>query len=82
VEGRSVVILDDIISTGGTMKEAAEQLREEGAEEVHAGCTHGLFAENALEKLEKVCDSVFCTDTIEQESSEISAAPLLSDIVK
>lgn len=80
-EGRSVVILDDIISTGGTMTEAAKQLKDAGAEEVHAGCTHGLFAENALEKLNEVCDSVFCTDTIEQECSEVSVAPLIADIL-
>lgn len=79
VEGKSVVILDDIISTGGTMTEAAKQLKKEGAEEVHAGCTHGLFAENALDRLEKVCDSVFCTDTIEQERSEVSVAPLIAE---
>ncbi len=82
VKGKSVVILDDIISTGGTMKEAAKQLKEEGADEVHAGCTHGLFAENALEKLEEVCDSVFCTDTIEQKSSEVSVAPLIADMIR
>ncbi len=81
-KGRSVVILDDIIATGGTMAEAAKQLKEAGAEEVHAGCTHGLFAENALDKLNKVCDSVFCTDTIEQESSEVSVAPLVAEIIK
>ncbi|MEF8873666.1 MAG: ribose-phosphate diphosphokinase [Candidatus Thermoplasmatota archaeon] len=81
-KGKSVVILDDIIATGGTMTEAAKQLKNAGAEEVHAGCTHGLFAENALEKLENVCDSVFCTDTIEQKSSEVSVAPLNADIVR
>ncbi|MEF8836024.1 MAG: ribose-phosphate diphosphokinase, partial [Candidatus Thermoplasmatota archaeon] len=67
VEDKSVVILDDIIATGGTMTEAARQLKESGAEEVHAGCTHGLFAGDAEEKLGSACDSFFCTDTIEQE---------------
>jgi len=81
VKGKSVVILDDIIATGGTMTEAARQLKESGAEEVHAGCTHGLFAGDAKEKLGAVCDSVFCTDTIEQEKSEVSVAPLLTDLV-
>ncbi len=82
VKGKSVVILDDIIATGGTMTEAARQLKESGAEEVHAGCTHGLFAGDAKEKLGSVCDSFFCTDTIEQEKSEVSVAPLLTDIIK
>ncbi len=81
VQDKSVVILDDIISTGGTMTEAAKQLKASGAEEVHAGCTHGLFAGDAEEKLGSVCDSVFCTDTIEQKKSEVSVAPILADLV-
>ncbi len=79
VEGKVVMILDDIISTGGTMTEAAKQLLEQGAEEVHAGATHGLFAEDALERLDNVCGSVFCTDTIEGEKSEVTIAPLLEE---
>ncbi len=82
VEGKSVVILDDIIATGGTMTEAARQLKESGAKEVHAGCTHGLFAGDAKDKLGAVCDSFFCTDTIEQERSEVSVAPLLADLIE
>jgi len=81
VQGKSVVILDDIISTGGTMTEAARQLKESGAQKVHAGCTHGLFAGDAKEKLGSVCDSVFCTDTIEQKKSEVSVAPLLTELI-
>jgi len=81
VKDKSIVILDDIISTGGTMTEAARQLKESGAEEVHAGCTHGLFAGDAKERLGSVCDSFFCTDTIEQERSEVSVSPLLTDLI-
>ncbi len=77
VEGKTVVILDDIISTGGTMVEAARQLFEQGVEEVHAGCTHGLFVGDSLKRLEDLCDSVFCTDTVECESSEVTVAPLI-----
>ncbi len=79
VEGKSAVILDDIIATGGTMTEAAEQLKGSGAEEVHAGCTHGLFVDDAEHRLDSACDTVFCTDTIEQEKSEVSVATLLVD---
>ncbi len=82
VEGKSVVILDDIISTGGTMSEAARQLKEAGAEKVHAGCTHGLFVDDAKENLDAFCDSVFCTDTIEQDKSEVSVASILAEFVQ
>ena len=82
VEGKSVVILDDIISTGGTMREAAKQLRDQGAAEIYAGCTHGLFVSEADKKLDKVCDEVFCTDTIETDKSEVSVADLIIDKVE
>lgn len=81
VEGKTVVILDDIISTGGTMGEAARQLYEQGADEVHAGCTHGLFIGDSLKRLESVCESVFCTDTIESPSSEVTVAPLIAEAI-
>lgn len=82
VEGKTVVILDDIISTGGTMREAAKQLLDQGAEEVHAGCTHGLFVGDAMEKLDEICDSIFCTDTIECEKTEVTVSPYLEEIIK
>ncbi|MEB3757052.1 MAG: ribose-phosphate pyrophosphokinase [Desulfurococcales archaeon] len=51
VRGRSVVIVDDIISTGGTMAKAAKMLLEQGAYDVYAVAAHGVFAGNAIEKL-------------------------------
>ncbi len=77
VEGKTVVILDDIISTGGTMLEASKQLLAQGAEEVHVGCTHGIFVGDAFQRLSEVCDSIFCTDTIEGKGNEVTVAPLI-----
>jgi len=79
-EGKKVIILDDIISTGGTMREAAKQLLEQGADQVHAGCTHGLFVDDAFGKLDDICDSVFCTDTIENIGCEVTIAPLFDEL--
>lgn len=79
VDGKTVVILDDIISTGGTMFEASRRLKELGARKVHAGCTHGLFVGDCLQKLKSVCDSIFCTDTVECENSVVSVAPLVAE---
>ena len=47
VEGRTAVIVDDMISTGGTLAEAARALKERGALEVYACATHGIFAGDA-----------------------------------
>ena len=48
---RRAIIIDDIISTGGTVLEASKLLERAGVEEVHAAFTHGIFAGNALERL-------------------------------
>lgn len=74
VSGKKVAIVDDIIATGGTIVKATEQLKSQGATEVYAACTHGLFAKNALQRLQKVCDRVISTDTIENETSVVSVA--------
>lgn len=76
---KRVAIVDDIIATGGTIYEAAKQLKDQGANEVIAACTHGLYAQGALAKLEKVCDTIISCDTIENETSVVSVAP---DIAK
>jgi ribose-phosphate pyrophosphokinase len=74
VNGRVIAIIDDIISTGGTIATASEYLRSQGAKKIYTTCTHGLFIGNALERLEKVCNGVFSTDTIESRASMISVA--------
>jgi len=79
VNGKTVVIVDDIIATGGTIINATGQLRAQGARKVYAACTHGLFTSNALPKLGKACDGVFSTNTIPGEASRISAAQPIAD---
>lgn len=74
VRGRKVAIVDDIISTGGTISRASEMLKRSGAEKVYAVCTHGLFIGPAIERLTKATDSFMSTDTIESEYSKISVA--------
>ncbi len=74
VDTKRVAIVDDIISTGGTIVKATESLKAQGASSVLAACTHGLYANNALERLEKVCDSVVSTDTLETATSKVSVA--------
>lgn len=79
VEGKRVAIVDDIISTGGTMAEAAKQLKEQGAATVLAACTHGLFIGDSLDKLYN-CDEVLATDTVESDVSKISVAEEIANI--
>ena len=81
-KGKKVAIVDDIISTGGTIVKAAEQLRKQGAAKIYAVCTHGVFAGNAIPKLEAACDEVCTTDTIENPKSCITVAPEIARIAR
>lgn len=78
VKGRKVAIVDDIISTGGTIIKAAEQLKDQGAAQILAVCTHGVFAGDAIARLEAVCDEICATDTIENPKTCISVAPQIA----
>jgi len=82
VSGKKVAIVDDIIATGGTMVKATEYLKSQGATEVYAACTHGLFTKNALPRLQNVCDQVISTDTIENETSVVSVATEVAKEIK
>ena len=61
VSGKIVAIVDDMISTGGTICRASDALRRQGATEVHAACTHGLFTGGALSRLANHVDGVYTT---------------------
>ncbi len=71
VDGKNVCILDDIISTGGTIVRAIEHLKSRGAKKIIVGATHGVFAgENIAEKiLKNNCSHLFVSNTIEQQNS-------------
>jgi ribose-phosphate pyrophosphokinase len=65
VEGRNILMPDDMITTAGTICSAAALVRERGASKIYVGATHGVFAPGAVEKLEKApVDEVVVTDTI------------------
>ncbi len=65
VEGRNVLMCDDIIATAGTVCDAAKLVKERGAKKIYVGATHGVFADKALEKLSQApIDEVVVTDTI------------------
>lgn len=89
VSGKRAVIFDDMISTGGTLAEAAKALMERGALSVTACATHGIFAGDALGLIaDSVMEEVMVTDTIpappEARSArihQISVAPLFAEAI-
>ncbi len=83
VLGRHVVIVDDIISTGGTLATAAQMLAAEGAESISAACVHGVFSGGGYARLMAAgFRCVASSDTIERGCSLISAAPAIAEALR
>jgi ribose-phosphate pyrophosphokinase len=89
VEGKNVIIIDDLIDTGETIALAAKALAENGAKSIYAGCTHPVFTANAVEKIESSpIKELVVTNTIElpeenllNKIKTISVAPLLVEAI-
>lgn len=65
VEGRTCVLIDDMIDTGGTIVAAADQLAERGASKVYAATTHGVFSNPAVDRIKNsVIEQVVMTNTL------------------
>ena len=78
VEGKVVAIVDDMIATGGTICRAADALRTQGATEVHAACSHGLFTGGAVARLIRYVDGVHATSSLKNPRDVISGGPALA----
>jgi ribose-phosphate pyrophosphokinase len=82
-ENKNVAIIDDIISTGGTMAKSIQQLKKHGAKSVFVACTHGLFAGDAVKKLTNAgCNEIISTDTIQSDYSRVRISPCISPFFK
>jgi len=74
VKGKTVLMMDDMITTAGTICSAARLAKEEGAKRVLAGATHGVFCGPAIERLRKApIDELVVTDTVPMDE-EITQA--------
>ena len=83
VKNRNVAIIDDIISTGGTMAKSIKELKKQGANKVYIACTHGLFIGEAINKLISAkCDEIISTDTILSRYSKIRISDAIFSLMK
>ena len=90
VRGKTAVIVDDMISTGGTLIEAAETLLDRGARKVIACATHGIFAAGAADLIQDSrISEVITTDTMplstgsrHDKIQQVSVAPLLAEAIR
>ena len=81
--GKTVIIFDDVISTGGTIALAAKIMRELGADKVYAACVHPLLIGDAEKRiLESGVKEIVGTDSVPNHVSKVSLAPLLSEELK
>lgn len=90
VEGKTAVMIDDMIDTGGTIVNAAEALLERGAKEVYACCSHAVFSDPAVERLQNSSlKEVVVTDSIHlpiekqiPKLTVLSVAPLFAEAIR
>lgn len=87
VEGRNVILIDDMIDTAGTLTKAADMLIDQGAKSVRAYCTHGVLSGKAFERIQNSkLDELVITDTIPhanlpEKIKVISVADLFANIM-
>jgi len=90
VEGKEVIIFDDMIDTGGTLFNAVDMLKRHGASKVYIGSTHAIFSGDALSRMEaSEVDQIVILDTIPMRGTYnskkikvLSIAPLLAKTIK
>ncbi len=91
VKGKTAILIDDIISTGGTLAKASIEVKNNGAEKIFACATHGLFTGEALELInESPIDEVIVTNSVKIDKEKldnckkikvISIAPLIGEAI-
>ena len=81
VNGRRVALVDDLISTGGTILEASKLLKSKGATRVNVYCIHGLFI-SGTSKYSGYVDKIVTTDTVEGPFSSITVSGLIAQELK
>lgn len=90
VSGQNVVLVDDLVSTGGSLVEAAQALKDSGALNIYACIVHPVLAGPAIERINKSCiKEIVVSDSIPVEGKEscsklriLSVAPILAEAIK
>lgn len=91
VQGKTAIILDDMVDTAGTLTQAATALKNRGATGIHACCTHAVLSGPAIQRIEdSPIDSLVVTNTIPPQDSAmacgkitvLSVAQLLGETIK
>ncbi len=90
IDGRTCILVDDIVDTAGTIVKAAKALRERGAKTVYACATHGVLSGAAIDRIKSsVIEEMVLTDTIPlkdekktEKTTVLSIAPLFAEALR
>jgi ribose-phosphate pyrophosphokinase len=90
VDGRTCILIDDMIDTAGTMVAAAEQVKAAGAVRVLAAVTHGVLSDPAIDRLKNSpIEKLLVTDTLPlppekqiDKIEQLSIAPIFADAIR
>ena len=73
VEGKTVLIRDDMVDTGGSLCQAAEYLKDQGALDIYGACTHGVLSGNAIDRIEQsAIKKMVLSDSIDHSSKALT----------
>ena len=82
VRGKDLILVDDIISTGGSVIKAAQFLKRQKCKQVFVACTHGLFVGDAEKRIKKAGVSrIICTNTIPRNTSKVDVSGVIADSI-
>jgi len=83
VRGKDLILVDDIISTGGSIIKAAQFLKRQKCKRIFVACTHGLFVEDAEKKIKKAGVSrIISTNTIPRNTSKVDVSGVITESIR
>jgi len=83
VRGKDLILVDDIISTGGSIIKAAQFLKRQKCKRLFVACTHGLFVEDAEKKIKKAgVSQIISTNTIPRSTSKVDVSGVITESIR
>ena len=83
VRGKDLILVDDIISTGGSIVKAAKFLKRQKCRRVFVACTHGLFVDGAEKKIKSAgVARIISTNTIPRNTSKVDISNVIADSIR
>ena len=83
VKNRDLIIVDDMISTGGSIIKATQFLKRQKCKRVFVACTHALLVNNAAKKIKNAgVSQIISTNTIPGDSAKVDVSKVISDALK